>query len=179
MRKSVDTLDIASMCYIQLRALQNRRDQIGVTLTLSVTPMRRSAGGRLVEGVGRLSADRSGSGWIRKTKTNVIVCHSESVTEVPDRGWVFVCVRLQKQIIMNNENEDAAIAAAAAVALFFMDDDDDDAFQLLLNVANIAAVQWMEMDGDDEVGLGVSVVFGDSLLIVLTWSLIDSSLPLF
>ncbi|KAK3927038.1 putative cytochrome P450 12a5, mitochondrial [Frankliniella fusca] len=30
----------------KLRALQNRRDQIGVTLTLSVTPKRRSEGGR-------------------------------------------------------------------------------------------------------------------------------------
>lgn len=57
---------------------------------------------------------------------------------------------------MNDQNEDAAIAAAAAaVAFFFMDDDDDDAFQLIMNVANIAALQWMEMDGDDEVGLGM------------------------
>ncbi|KAK3916274.1 Protein ANTAGONIST OF LIKE HETEROCHROMATIN PROTEIN 1 [Frankliniella fusca] len=53
---------------------------------------------------------------------------------------------------MNNENRDGAIAAAA-IAVFLVDDDDDEALKLIMNVANIAALEWMAMDGDDEIGL--------------------------
>ncbi|KAK3928636.1 Protein ANTAGONIST OF LIKE HETEROCHROMATIN PROTEIN 1 [Frankliniella fusca] len=46
---------------------------------------------------------------------------------------------------------EAATAAALAVAI--IDDIEDDALQMLLMIANIAALEWMEMDGDDDVDL--------------------------
>lgn len=45
-------------------------------------------------------------------------------------------------------------ATAVAAAVIIMEEDDDDAFQLLINVANIAALEWLEFDGDGEIGLG-------------------------
>lgn len=49
------------------------------------------------------------------------------------------------------------IAAACAAFVMLMEEDDDEAFQMLMNVANLAGIDWMEMDGD-EIGLGKILV---------------------
>lgn len=87
---------------------------------------------------------------------------------------MFTLLGVIVKLIMNDENQDAAIAAAAAFAVFLLDDDDDEALEMIMNVANIAALQWMAMDGDEEVGLGVYVVYGEiNLPIVLNRSRSD------
>ncbi|KAK3925307.1 Protein ANTAGONIST OF LIKE HETEROCHROMATIN PROTEIN 1 [Frankliniella fusca] len=45
------------------------------------------------------------------------------------------------------------LARAVTAAVILMEEDDADAFQLVMNVANIAALEWMVWDGDEEIRL--------------------------